>query len=715
MKGFLREGFRELGRKLGRRRLRGQLAAQERDRNRALVRLGERAWAEGADLAAFGGLQEALRGLEGRSTELTGRIQDLEAEGAALEERRRGEQAQFGGQRRGVEEKKGPADVALREARERQDERARAVKRMEGRLIALANELAAIEQRLGSPAGGGSSAESAQRSTAQERREELLREQQRLVAELATAKAAIPGLAAEVDRLAQESKRYAAEIEKIEAERRGTLSRTDAALAQVRRELSAFGQKATALEQERIDRFRQIGLALYESRAGDPRLQEAIQEISVIDQSRDATQAAFRASLAETKAMPRGAMVKFWGLVVLGLVVAVGIPYGASALFFAGRPAGGGGGDLVNLFSRPRQSAPGPPAGPASASGRKEDSERDAIVKSFTEAVRPAGTAKGPGEDLRNEAVRILKEDLRTLGSGADPKDLPLLTKILRSDEAELRAAAADAMGMIKPTAAWTPGLLKALNDPVPAVRGAARRALGASPDQSARLVVERARREQGTGMVPEPVPDSRALGAPVYPGATFLFFASDLGAGKGAFETAEPFAKVVGFYGTAGKRPAMGPREFAQAYSSPRGEPPPAGRAKLQEIQARLLRASQELVAAFQRAGQAGKSSDTTPEIKAKEAEIRDLQAELRKVGDEVHKEELERMTGELVAAEYENQQLIGSPIFVVLEETMSGIGRRPSRFVVVFEDRALQRTGFVLHVPPAASAIPAGAPKKP
>ena len=63
---------------------------------------------------------------------------------------------------------------------------------------------------------------------------------------------------------------------------------------------------------------------------------------------------------------------------------------------------------------------------------------------------------------------------------------LPILTKILRSDEPELRSAAADAMGMIRPTQR-KPRVARLLKDPVAGVAEAARRALAESSDSAAR------------------------------------------------------------------------------------------------------------------------------------------------------------------------------------------------------------------------------------
>ena len=65
-------------------------------------------------------------------------------------------------------------------------------------------------------------------------------------------------------------------------------------------------------------------------------------------------------------------------------------------------------------------------------------------------------------EETRDGAVRILREDILTMGATADQSLLPTLAKVLSSKEPDLREAAANAMGMIGPTANETNALAQA-------------------------------------------------------------------------------------------------------------------------------------------------------------------------------------------------------------------------------------------------------------
>jgi HEAT repeat protein len=66
------------------------------------------------------------------------------------------------------------------------------------------------------------------------------------------------------------------------------------------------------------------------------------------------------------------------------------------------------------------------------------------------------------------------------MGASGQPEYLAMLAKVLASPEPELRAAAADSIGMIGPTDDETPQLSKLLNDKSPEVVRAAKRALAA-------------------------------------------------------------------------------------------------------------------------------------------------------------------------------------------------------------------------------------------
>ena len=326
--GFFREGWRELGRKWERNKRRGQLRRQEAERRQALARLGQRAWQEKVDLSGFPELSAQLAQLEARAGELSVTSKSLDTERAGLEEKRRAEAARFDGERRAVEEKKRPVDNALGAARQRQADQERTVQRLEARFAALPKELIALEQQVVALSAGAAPDRDAKLAATSAKRQELEAEKARLGSEVPTARAALPGLLAEVNRLDAESQRYAAEFSRIENERHAALSALDAELTRVRGQLSDAARESGTVEKERSDRFAQLGLGLYERKVAHPALAEGQKEIAAIDQGRAATQVTLQASLAQTQAMPPGTLLKFTAVVLLVPLLLVGLGAG---------------------------------------------------------------------------------------------------------------------------------------------------------------------------------------------------------------------------------------------------------------------------------------------------------------------------------------------------------------------------------------------------
>jgi predicted nucleic acid-binding Zn-ribbon protein len=327
--GFFREGWKELGRKWERNKLRGQLTRLERERTAALARLGQRAWQEKVDLSGFPELSSQLAQLEMRAGVLSAASKSLDAERAGLEEKHRAEAARFDAERRAVEEKKRPVDEALRAARQRQSDQERAVQRLEGRLAALPKELTALEQQVVALSAGAAPDRDAKLAAAAAKRQELEAEKTRLGSEVPAARGALPGLLTEVNRLDAEGQRYAAELTRIENERRAALAALDAELKRVRGQLSDTTRESGAVETQRSERFAELGLGLYGRKVAHPALAEGHQVIAGIDESRAGTQAALQASLGQTQAMPARTMLKFAAVLVLVPALLAGLGYGA--------------------------------------------------------------------------------------------------------------------------------------------------------------------------------------------------------------------------------------------------------------------------------------------------------------------------------------------------------------------------------------------------
>jgi hypothetical protein len=294
----------------------------------ALQRLGRLAWEAKIDLSAFADLRDQLGQVDRRSSELTSALKKLGERKAALEAQRQAETAKFDAQRKAVEEKKRPVDAALRTAQTHQAEQERTIRRLEARQAKLGADLAALDQKLAAPAGTAAPEQAAQLSADQAKCQQLLAEQQRVSAELTSARQSLPPFVAEVSRLAAEGQGYAQEIAKIEADRNTVLAPITAELSRVLRDWNAATQQAAAVEREQGLRFTQLGQVLYERQSPEPALADGMAQLAAIDRTLTAQRAALEASLAMTRSMPSGTMLKFYSTVLLLPLLLIGAGYG---------------------------------------------------------------------------------------------------------------------------------------------------------------------------------------------------------------------------------------------------------------------------------------------------------------------------------------------------------------------------------------------------
>jgi hypothetical protein len=297
----------------------------------------------------------------------------------------------------------------------------------------------------------------------------------------------------------------------------------------------------------------------------------------------------------------------------------------------------------------------------------EEERRKDEAVLAFTQAPTDP--------NLRKKGVDTLAADVIALGSSADRSSLPMLLIVLERGEPELRAAAAKAVGMIGPTAAEAPALVKAFNDPMPAVRDEVLPVLARLPDPGARLLAQRVRsaardgeQPKLSGLKPTVPPDAARLGTPIYPDATFLAFASDLEIGRVSFSSADPVQKVVDHYAAAAAgRPPVGAQEFTRLYFGGTASDPSGAEAM-----------SEALQAWYRQAAVAG-----TPPA--------EVQVEFaRRV----------RLLLSLPLKRYAEATLYGDPVFIALEVAAVAGKTQVVRHVVVFQDHSLGRTGFEYHV---------------
>ena len=276
--------------------------------------------------------------------------------------------------------------------------------------------------------------------------------------------------------------------------------------------------------------------------------------------------------------------------------------------------------------------------------------------------------------DLMETASEIITRHLLLLAASADgAKYMEVVVPYARARNPRIRRAAAVAIGGLVPIAKETPALIALLNDPVPAVRSAAKAAMGASIDPVANRLAEWAARADANSFVADSPPDPEGLGAPIYDGAAYAFFASDPGDGILAYSSADPRDDVLDFYAARGVGGSLTLSEFEQSY---------VGLAELENNPAAAMQMQQQMIMQMMQQGGSGGGFDPMAMMTAPAAEI-----------------DLER---------YRDGSVYVNPRIVVLEELNLGGMKFAKRAVVIFEDRLLGGSGIVFHAPPPPPQIP-------
>jgi transcription antitermination factor NusG len=289
-------------------------------------------------------------------------------------------------------------------------------------------------------------------------------------------------------------------------------------------------------------------------------------------------------------------------------------------------------------------------------------------VKKYVDGCRKKPANEANCDKLRKDAVEILKEDLHTLGSSAKRTYMPIILKTFKSDEPELRIAAADAIGMIGPQDSDADLLTPMTNDPVPDVRRAVGQMIARGKGPALTLLAQRTS-SMRTGLTPETATDATKFTMPVAPESAYLFYASDAAFGRLAYVVKGMNETMAFFKGKAKKGPFK-LEEFQEKY-----------RYQLQDEQEALDQAQQA----------AGKQLENE-----KPPDPTNLQA----FTDYMQRMQSVSMQGSSGRMSFDSYQsnLYGAPTVYVLEERQIGQRAYPTRYVVVYQELALKRPGYRL-----------------
>jgi hypothetical protein len=333
---------------------------------------------------------------------------------------------------------------------------------------------------------------------------------------------------------------------------------------------------------------------------------------------------------------------------------------GASALFMM----------ALGSFSSPSEATSlrgiGPtPEGVQASSSKGGISTKQSIVRQYTNtcANKPASTA--PCDKIRKDAVEILTEDLRTLGSSANRTYLPAVLGIFKSHEIELRIAAADAIGMMGPQDQDVETLAPLANDPVPDVRRAVSQAISHGKGSAISLLSQRTT-SMRMGPAPETPADAAKYSIPVAPDNTYLFYGSDPALGRLSYTSKN---EAAGFFKAKAKTGPFKLDDFQEKYRY-------------------QLRDEQE-------------AKEQIHNEKSKQLEQIKPDPTNAKALTEFMEQAQSVQMGQLAAMQLDSYQpaLFKEPTVYILEERQIGQRSYPTRYVVLYQDQALKRPGYRLN----------------
>jgi HEAT repeat protein len=311
--------------------------------------------------------------------------------------------------------------------------------------------------------------------------------------------------------------------------------------------------------------------------------------------------------------------------------------------------------------------ATSPPGDGTTSETAPLSSPRKETVKKFLDGCLGKPVRGTNCDKLRRDAVEILKEDLMTLGSTADRAYLPLIVGIFKSDEVELRIAAADAIGMIGPQDSDVEVLAPLTNDPVPDVRRAASQMISRGKGGALGLLGQRTVLMR-TGLTPETPADAAKFAMPVAPDSTYLFDSSDAAVGRLSY-VAKGKGNPAPFYKAKVKKGPFKLEEFLQQY-----------RFQLQDEQEALNQAQE--AAAKQMENVKPPDPTNTQAFMEYMEKVQSVQS---------------GRTMRMLLDSYQ-PNLFGSPTVYVLEERPIGQRTYPTRYVVLYHEQAFKKPGYRL-----------------
>jgi hypothetical protein len=293
------------------------------------------------------------------------------------------------------------------------------------------------------------------------------------------------------------------------------------------------------------------------------------------------------------------------------------------------------------------------------------------VVKTYIEGCGKKRAKEINCDNLRKNVVEISKEALHTLGSSAKRAYIPTILKIFKSDEPILRIAAADAIGMIGPQDSDADLLAPLANDPVPDVRRAVSQMISHGKGGAISLLGQRTA-SMRVGLTPETPTDPAKYSMPVAPESAYLYYASDASRGRLSYIARKGLDPAMAFFKNKAKRGPLKLDEFSTTYRYQLSDE--------QEARERIWKEASE-----SKGKQAEAMMKDPSNQQAAFEKVMQIQGEMAS-------------QSMIEGADQYRPDIFESPTVFVLEERQIGQRSYPTRYVVLYQDKAIRMPGYRL-----------------
>jgi len=264
-------------------------------------------------------------GAETMAKGVTAKLADVDVQRKEGEARRQVEVQRFDAMAAEIAKQKTPVDADLAARRTAATQAQRAVDEAKQRIARIiATQKALDEAGKRPPAPGAPAQDAAQKAAAAgAQREALAREKDEVERGLGPMNETAANIAADVERLRVQSQELQTQIDRVAAQHRQALGEIDQALAATRRAADTTRAEGRTVAGQQETHFAELGARLLASGIDAPPLADAVAAVRATDETRRTITAQIDSLVAESKAMPRGTMPKFYGMAAIAVIVIV--------------------------------------------------------------------------------------------------------------------------------------------------------------------------------------------------------------------------------------------------------------------------------------------------------------------------------------------------------------------------------------------------------